>query len=396
MAGQTTNGLWTTATLAEVATIERDAIQPESITQGTRYVGLEHIETGGRIVAAKSVNEGELASTKFKFTDRHVLYGKLRPYLAKIVCPDFSGICSTDILPILPGPRLDRRFLCYFLRQPAMIEHASSRSAGANLPRISPEALARFKIPLPPLTEQHRIAAVLDCGEGLRSKRRVALAHLDILVRSIFLDLFGDPAANPKQWPVRRLGELICDGPQNGLYKPSSDYGSGTPILRIDAFYDGVVSDISTLKRVRLSEVERAGFALTENDVVINRVNSLEYLGKCALIPSLPEPIVFESNMMRFRLNLGIAHPRFISQFLQSEFIKSQIQLRAKRAVNQASINQQDVADFRVYVPPIEIQGEFADRVAAVERLREKYLNSLTETNALVAALQHHAFSRGI
>ena len=385
-------GEWKTVALDEIATIERDAIQPGAISQGTAYLGLEHIESGGKILSAKPVDEGELASSKFKFTERHVLYGKLRPYLAKIACPDFTGICSTDILPILPGPHLERRFLCYFLRQPSMVDYANSRSAGANLPRLSPSALAGFEIPVPPLAEQQRIAEVLDKAEALRAKRRAALAQLDSLTQSLFLDLFGDPASNPKGWPVRRLGELIVDGPQNGLYKPSTDYGSGTPILRIDAFYDGAVTDIFALKRVRLSEAERSGFRLTENDVVINRVNSLEYLGKCALIPKLPEETVFESNMMRMRFDSKTTHPRFVVQFLQSGFAKSQIQMRAKHAVNQASINQQDVSGFRTSVPPIQLQHEFARRVAAVEKLKTAQRAALAELDALFASLQHRAF----
>ena len=102
---------WTREPLSSVATIERSTIQPEQIVAGTAYLGLEHIRSGGEILGAVPVDSGELASSKFRFTDRHLLYGKLRPYLAKIALPDFSGICSTDILPVLPGPRLDRNFL---------------------------------------------------------------------------------------------------------------------------------------------------------------------------------------------------------------------------------------------------------------------------------------------
>jgi hypothetical protein len=149
-----TKAQWRTVALDEVATIERSAIQPEDIAQGTAYLGLEHIESGGRILRAKPVDEGELASSKFKFTAQHVLYGKLRPYLAKISCPDFTGICSTDILPILPGPKLERHFLCHFLLQPTMVDYANSQATGANLPRLSPTTLAQFEIPLPPLAEQ--------------------------------------------------------------------------------------------------------------------------------------------------------------------------------------------------------------------------------------------------
>jgi type I restriction enzyme S subunit len=143
---------------------------------------------------------------------------------------------------------------------------------------------------------------------------------------------------------------------------------------------------------VRLSQAEREGFRLSENDVVINRVNSLEYLGKCALIPKLSEETVFESNMMRMRFDSKTTHPRFIVQFLQTAFAKSQIQMRAKHAINQASINQQDVSGFRVNLPPIKLQREFARRVNAVEKLKTAHRASLAELDALFATLQHRAF----
>ena len=89
---------WTSAPLGELAKIERESIAPAAIVSGSRYVGLEHIENGGGTLSFGSVSNGELASNKFKFGPHHILYGKLRPYLAKIVCPDFEGICSTDML----------------------------------------------------------------------------------------------------------------------------------------------------------------------------------------------------------------------------------------------------------------------------------------------------------
>jgi len=200
---------WKTFPLTEVATIERSAVQPEDIKTGTAYLGLEHIESGGKILGAKPVDEGELASSKFKFTDRHLLYGKLRPYLAKIACPDFSGICSTDILPVLPGPNLDRSFLCHFLRQPKMVDYASSITAGANLPRLSPSVLAQFQIPFPPLDEQRRIAAILDKADAIRRKRQEAIRLAEEFLRSTFLEVFGDPVKNPKGWEVEPLEKLV-------------------------------------------------------------------------------------------------------------------------------------------------------------------------------------------
>ena len=239
---------------------------------------------------------------------------------------------------------------------------------------------------------QRRIADILDRADALRAKRRAALALLDTLPQSIFIEMFGDPASNPKRWPASRLGDLIASGPQNGLYKPSTDYGTGTPILRIDGFYDGAVTDMRGLKRVRLTDQERELFRLRSDDVVINRVNSREYLGKSALIPALDEPTVFESNMMRFGLNRQAVEPLYVVASLQTAAVKSQILRCAKDAINQSSINQQDVNGIRLNVPPLGLQQVFARRIAEVAKLKTAHLASLAQLDALFASLQHRAF----
>ena len=201
--------------LSKVAKIDRTSLAPEKIQDGTAYLGLEHIESGGKILGAQQVESGELKSSKFQFTPEHILYGKLRPYLAKIALPDFDGICSTDIIPILPGPDIDRKYLLYFLRQGSMVEYANSRSSGANLPRISPKELEKFQIPLPQLEEQKRIAKILDAADALRAKRRESLAQLDALLQSTFLDLFGDPfclSTDIEHVPFKSLTDRITYG----------------------------------------------------------------------------------------------------------------------------------------------------------------------------------------
>jgi type I restriction enzyme S subunit len=379
--------------LEEVATIERTGVDPTLLNEETPYIGLEHIEAGGRLLDVKPVSNGELKSTKFAFGPDHILYGKLRPYLAKIALPEFEGICSTDILPILPGRRINRNYLCQFLRQPRMIDYAASRAEGANLPRLSPKALAKFEIPLPPLAEQKRIAAILDKADQLRQKRRQAIALLDSLTQSIFLEMFGDPVSNPSNLPLIEFGSLIVRGPTNGLYKPASAYGIGTKILRINNFYDGAVTEIDQLRRLQISAKERETYGLAENEIVINRVNSREYLGKSALIPNLDEPVVFESNMMRLAVNEDLIDPKYCIDILQSGAIKRQIAQKAKDAVNQSSINQTDVKTLIIMLPPIAKQKQYAKIASACANRRQALNNSLTHSDRLFASLQHCAFT---
>src|SRR5205823_10168736 len=110
-----------------------------------------------------------------------------------------------DILPILPGKSLDRDFLCHFLRQPRMVELATAKATGANLPRLSPKVLGEFEIPLLPLSEQRRIAVILDKADELRAKRQSALEQLSGLIQAMFAEIFGD-----SHLPKRTIGDLLA------------------------------------------------------------------------------------------------------------------------------------------------------------------------------------------
>lgn len=283
-------------------------------------------------------------------------------------------------------------YVFHFLRSPLGQKAIGLDFRGATVGGISREFASKVCLPLPPFSEQRRIAWILDKADALRAKRRAALAQLDTLTQSIFLDMFGDPATNPKGWPIIKLGEVISIGPQNGLYKPVSDYGTGTPILRIDAFYDGVVTKLASLKRVRVSDQEQALYGLHPGEIVINRVNSREYLGKSALIPELPEPTVFESNMMRFGVDYARVCPSYLIQLLQTRHVRAHILRSAKDAVNQSSINQQDVKAISLILPPLTQQELFGRRQARLGDAERQQRISLTELGALFASLQYRAF----
>ena len=207
--------------------------------------------------------------------------------------------------------------------------------------------------------------------------------------------MFGDPEQNPYGWECLPLSTLVTVEPQNGLYKPQSDYvqdGSGVPILRIDAFYNGKVTDFSNLKRLTCSAAERERYLLRENDIVINRVNSIEYLGKCAHIIGMLEDTVFESNMMRFHLNESIIDAGFAVHLLCTQYIYKQILNRAKKAVNQASINQGDVMSFQFLVPPLTLQKQFIAFVEQTDKSKVEIQNALNELEILKKSLMQQYF----
>lgn len=305
---------------------------------------------------------------------------------------DFDGSFGAFCKVLRPGPDVDPSYFSHFFRTPQYRRRVSALAAGVNINNLRNEHLDDMVVPLPPLPEQRRIAEILDKADSLRTKRRAALAKLDTLPQSIFHDMFGDPATNPKGWPISSLGELIAVGPQNGLYRPASDYGSGTPILRIDAFYDGVVTGLAGLKRVRITGAEIALYGLRPGEIVVNRVNSREYLGKSALVPDLHEPTVFESNMMRFGVDARRLSTVYLINLLQSRQVRAHILRASKDAVNQSSINQQDVKSIPIILPPLSDQERYAQRVRASMILADSHHSSELALDALFASLQAKAF----
>jgi type I restriction enzyme S subunit len=296
----------------------------------------------------------------------------------------FCGI----VRPRSPG---EASYLSFFFRSATFRKHRNAIARGANIQNLRFSQFEEIELEIP--SEQQQIAERLEEVDRLRRTRRYALELTDTFLPAAFCEFFGDSRANTKQWESATLGEVITRGPQNGLYKPASAYGAGTPILRIDAFYDGAITELNSLKRVRLFPNDVECFGLSENDIVVNRVNSRPYLGKSALIPKLGEPTVFESNMMRFTLNTKSATPIYVTHYLQTSFVKSQIQVLAKDAVNQSSINQEDVKGLIVRLPPLPLQQRFATLVERVERLRAVGREALRQADHLFASLLNRAFN---
>jgi type I restriction enzyme, S subunit len=263
-----------------------------------------------------------------------------------------------------------------------------ARYGGAQ-PNISQTLIRDVSIVLPPLPEQRAIAYVLSKIQAAAQTQAAIAERARELKRALMAKLFteglrGEPLKEteigpmPESWSVGVFGDFIASGPQNGIYKHSQFYGSGTPIVRIDNFNnDGDFTPLA-FKCVRVSNDERAIYELKEQDILINRVNSLSHIGKSTLVPQLPKPTIFESNMMRMALDNSRLLPEYMIRFLCSPRAKVQFLAKAKRAVAQSSINQGDVKSLLFPLPmTLDEQHEIAcilqtvdAKITAAERKR--------------------------
>ncbi len=285
------------------------------------------------------------------------------------------------------------KYLFYILKY--KYNELNARGTGSTFKAINKSILNNLPIDIYSIDRQKRIAAILDKATELIALRKQQLEKLDLLVKSKFIEMFGDPMINPFRLPIIKLSSALAVEPQNGLYKPLTDYvsdNSGTPILRIDSFYNGKLFNIENLKRLICTEQEKQKYLLNEDDIIINRVNSIEYLGKCGHVKNLIEDTVFESNMMRFHMDEEKFDAVYVTTLLSSRFIYRQILNRAKKAVNQASINQEDVRSFEIYMPPLEKQKEFAAFVQKVDKSKSTLQQSLEKLELNYKALMQTYF----
>jgi type I restriction enzyme S subunit len=386
---------WPHIPLGELAEIERNAVSPENIKSGTKYVGLENMTSSGSFVGVAEVATGDLASTKFAFTDRHILYGKLRPYLAKIARPRFPGVCSTDILPILPGSKVDPGFLLHFLRQPRMVDYASSKTTGANLPRLSPKALAEFEIPLPPLSEQKRIADILDKADSIRRKRQEALTFRNQFLQSTFLEMFGDPATNSNNLPLRELSEFYVNpkdgtkcGPFGGALKKEEYVPAGVPVWNMD----NIADDGRLVPNIRLwiskeKYEDLSSYSVKDGDIIISRAGTVGKM--CVVRAGLKESII-STNLIRLRLNSLLIPEFFVSLMVFFKGRAGRLKTGPDGAFTHMSTGVLDKLTFPC--PSVGAQRDFVSIMEQMDCSTHRLTMAVNEVSGLFNSLVQRAF----
>ena len=292
-----------------------------------------------------------------------------------------------------PTSAIDLAYLCRVLENYDVTPFVTGTTRG----KLTKAGASEIVIPLPPLPEQRRIAEVLDRAEALRAKRRTALAQLDSLTQSLFLDLFGDPVSNPKGWPTTTLGDLVDEFRYGSSNKSASQ---GRPALRIPNVAGGTI-DLTDLKLVPVEAAEFERLRLQDGDLLFVRTNgNPDFVGRCAVFDSTAattsgfegNEFIFASYLIRARLPANIITPVFLREYLLGAEGRRQLRSRSKTSAGQFNINTESLGAIPVPLTPLPLQREFARRVRAVEKLKTAQRASLAELDALFATLQHHAF----
>lgn len=294
-----------------------------------------------------------------------------------------DGIIGSTLAKLeIQNEHLVGDFLGRFLQN--KFQYLRDRCTGATIPHISRNVLVDLTIPLPTLEEQKRIVRILDQADSLRQKRQKAISLLDDYLKAVFLEMFGDPHNNIHNFPIGIIGDLVSEV-KYGTSKKAEENGEYIYLRMNNITYRGEL-DLSALKYINLDDNEKSKYLAQRGDILFNRTNSKELVGKTAVY-DLDEPMAIAGYLIRVRVNEK-AFPEYISGYLNSKHGKLTLEKMCKNIVGMANINAKELQKIRIIVPPRALQEKYAQIVkknrALKAVMKKQYHKMDTNFNALM------------
>ncbi len=371
----------------------RTTAASQALGRGLEFVGMEHIDPEtGQITLGQGSRTGEGKGQAFLFDDRHVLFGKLRPYLRKIALPCRPGCASTELVPLLPDTsRLDRGYLFHWVRRQAVIDMLMAKNTGARMPRADMSVLLDMPIPLPALEEQRRIVGLLDRAAEIRRRAEAARAKARAIIPALFLDMFGDPATNPRGWATQRLGDVIARI-SGGKNIEAGNGSSPYRILKVSAVTSGYF-------RPKESKPAPEGYQplpdhrIRKGDFLFSRANTSELVGAVAIVENDPGDLLLPDKIWRIEWRSDTVKPRFAYSLLRSAEIRRIFaQIASGTSGSMKNISQAKLVAIKVPIPPLPLQTAFAEQAQRLEATARALDTAATKAEAVAAALSGEVF----
>lgn len=369
---------WEYKKLGEVAQYPKNRLESEFLDVGN-YVGVENLlkDKAGRIDAISLPAN----TSTIEYMENDILIGNIRPYLKKIWLADRHGGASGDVVNIRVKEnyrdRICPNFLYCVLSTDAFFDFDMAHSKGAKMPRGNKDEIVKYSIPIPPIADQQRIVAELDCLNEMIALKQEQLKEFDKLAQSIFYDMFGDPSHNDKDWDIKLLKDISKD---------KLSYGSGASAVA----YDG------QLRYIRITDID--DFGELKDDVVSPSVFDEKYLlndgdilfarsgatvGKTYCHNYKYGNCIYAGYLIRLIPNRDIVLPSYVFGYTKTPYYRSFVE-GAQRAVAQPNINAKQYGDLKICVPPLTLQQQFAEKIQAIEAQKELVKKSIAETQHLL------------
>ena len=400
---------WLATELGEIVNYGKiQKAEPAEIPADAWVLELEDVEKNtSKLLARMTFSQRQSKSTKNRFEAGDVLYGKLRPYLNKVLFADRSGYCTTEIVPLKPNNAIVGRYLFHWVKHPAFLEYVTSVSHGLNMPRLGTEPGRNAPLIVAPLNEQKRIADKLDALLAQVDTCRERLDRIPLILKRFRQSVLAAATSgkltedwrvinsNAEDWHLGFLADLLEGKPRNGYSPKSVDYETPVKSLTLTATTSGRFL-AENFKYIDEPIPESSHLWLQPGDVLVQRANTIEYVGVSAVYDGPPAGFIYPDLMMKCRANAKVL-PKFLHYLLLSETARRHFRGNATgTAGNMPKINQQTVLSAPVAWPSQPEQTEIVRRVetlfAYAARLAARYTAARAQVEKLTPALLAKAF----
>ncbi|WP_309988060.1 restriction endonuclease subunit S [Arthrobacter pascens] len=388
--------------LEDIASVNPRLSQKIDPSTLVSFVGMADLSADRAVTEAADARPyGDVAKGYTAFQDGDLLVAKITPCFenGKIGQARLShrlGFGSTEFHVVRPHPELaDARFLMHFLRSPRFRAEGEMRMTGSGGQRRVPvDYINQAPLHLPPLDEQRRIAAILDKADELLTKRRQALAQLEVLTQSIFHSMFGDPYAS-ERWPDFALDDLLSaiESGQSPVCEDRPAEADEWGVLKLSAVTKLTFDD--TQNKALTSVAPNKQHEVRQGDLLFSRKNTRALVAAVALVGEVRPRLLLSDLIFRLCIrNHGVITPQYLHAVMAEPTKRAQIQnLAGGSSGSMPNISKAKLLTVKIPTPPIELQQEFGRRVSAIERLKGRQRHQLAELEVLFASLQNRSFS---
>lgn len=350
-----------------------------------RYIGLEHLDSGSLKIKRYGIISEDNPSFTRVFKKGHILFGKRRPYLKKAAIAEFDGICSGDIIVMEPkySPLLSNELVRHLVQSEPVWNWAVLNSSGSLSPRTKFSILSKLEISVPSYPQESCLNVLREAERALIASEavvaqlieaKIATAYSLMLEGNWYRELFGrDQTFIPDGWKLLTIDDVLKDT-QYGLSK-SLDAQGRYPVLRMMNITNGYV-DPNDLKYLDWSKEEANRYILNYGDIVFNRTNSMEWVGRTGIF-ELDGDYLFASYLIRLVANESKLTPYYLTQYLNLPLIQYRLKAFATPGVSQANINPGSLKSLPILVPPL-------NRVKDIEKVLREF------DKELEVAKKHH------
>jgi type I restriction enzyme S subunit len=378
-AGKLPSG-WRMVKFGDVVRQVSEAVRDPAAERLDRVVGLEHIDSDDLHIKRWD-HIGEGTSFTKRFRKGQVLFGRRRAYLRKVAQAEFDGICSGDITVMEPnGKDLLPELLPFLVQTDGFYEHTQKVSAGGLSPRARWRDLATYEFPLPPIPEQRRIAEILWAAESYGT----AFGRLqDACVRTedAMLDAFLSERAG---WNTASVGDLVLEGPRNGISPQAEAGGRGLPTLSIGAVREGRVVPDGNLKYANVPESTVRDYFLRPQDILVVRGNgNRDLVARCGVVTALPPRCFYPDLLILLRFDEAKIRQRFAALQWNHSWVHRRLLRKAKSTNGIWKVNGKDLRTHVLLVPPIASQDEFLDQYHSLEEESERLAKLCTAARSV-------------